>query len=213
MIRRIQVRRPGISLALRLAATVTPASMSSESLASCHCNRDGMSRPRQKLGITHIHPEGNRDGKPEERPSRGTSHGQGLHVEGKSLFVTPDGDYMDSIFGCCPAGLLRVSAGPAARGNLKSESCARPASLSVIISLATFLAVFWQLEKATPKAFLTTANPVLFCEISWLSCVPVDGSSYALTASMYTAVFFVLLIFFPSKGRQTVQNNMAQHMH
>jgi hypothetical protein len=76
----------------------------------------------------------------------------------------------------------------------------------VIISLATFLAIFWQLEKATPKAFQTTANPVMFCEISWLSCVPpVDGSSYALTASMYTAVFFVLLISFkrtPDSAKQ-----------
>jgi hypothetical protein len=45
------------------------------------------------------------DGK--ARLSRDTSHGLHWHPEGKSLFVTPDGNHINRILGCGPAGLRR----------------------------------------------------------------------------------------------------------
>jgi hypothetical protein len=55
-----------------------------------------------KMIISPCSSRGQRQG---ARPSRDTSHG--LHPQGESLFVTPDGDYMDRILGCGPAGLRR----------------------------------------------------------------------------------------------------------
>jgi hypothetical protein len=76
---------------------------------------------------TCVHPAGN----DKARPSRDTSHG--LHIEGKSLYVTPDGDYMDRIIesessdsdASGPAGLLR------GRGQLAKWSSFDAASIMI----------------------------------------------------------------------------------
>jgi hypothetical protein len=44
-----------------------------------------------------VHPAGNHDSDGKARPSRNLNTSHGLHVEGKSLFVTPIGDYVDRV--------------------------------------------------------------------------------------------------------------------
>jgi hypothetical protein len=91
----------------------------------------------QKMNNSLCSSAGNSKAAP--RPSRrDTSHD--LHPEGKSLLVTPDSDYMDSILGCGPAGLRQLEA--AARwGNLNAQALTRglyrPGGAAVTVTTST----------------------------------------------------------------------------